>query len=59
MQAKLEAGGRVADLGCGHGASTMLMATAFPNATVHGSDYHDGSIAGAPAAPPRPVSATA
>src|SRR4051794_32428552 len=43
--AKLEAGARVADLGCGHGASTILMAQAFPNSTFVGSDYHAGSIA--------------
>ena len=35
----------VADVGCGHGASTILMAQAFPNSTFVGSDYHDGSIA--------------
>jgi ubiquinone/menaquinone biosynthesis C-methylase UbiE len=34
----------VADLGCGHGASTLLMADAFPNSTFVGSDYHSGSI---------------
>jgi SAM-dependent methyltransferase len=41
---KLERGARVADVGCGHGASTILMATAFPNSTFVGSDYHAGSI---------------
>jgi SAM-dependent methyltransferase len=41
---KLEAGGKVADLGCGHGSSTILMAQAFPNSTFVGSDYHEGSI---------------
>jgi 2-polyprenyl-3-methyl-5-hydroxy-6-metoxy-1,4-benzoquinol methylase len=41
---KLERGGRVADIGCGHGASTILMAQAFPNSTFVGSDYHEGSI---------------
>ncbi|MEQ3549369.1 class I SAM-dependent methyltransferase [Pseudonocardia nematodicida] len=40
----LERGGTVADVGCGYGASTVLMARAFPNATVTGSDYHGGSI---------------
>ena len=42
--AKLESGARVADLGCGHGASTMLLAQAYPKSTFHGSDYHEGSI---------------
>jgi SAM-dependent methyltransferase len=42
--AKLEAGALVADVGCGHGASTILMAQSFPNSTFVGSDYHDGSI---------------
>jgi SAM-dependent methyltransferase len=42
--AKLQRGARVADVGCGHGASTILMAGAFPNSTFVGSDYHDRSI---------------
>jgi len=42
--AKLERGAHVADVGCGYGASTILMAQAFPNSTFAGSDYHDGSI---------------
>ncbi len=41
---KLEAGAKVADVGCGHGASTILMAQAFLNSTFFGFDYHDGSI---------------
>jgi 2-polyprenyl-3-methyl-5-hydroxy-6-metoxy-1,4-benzoquinol methylase len=41
---KLERGALVADVGCGHGSSTILMARAFPNSTFVGSDYHDGSI---------------
>src|SRR4051795_2349590 len=42
--AKLEAGAHVADIGCGHGASTILMAQAYPNSTFVGTDYHEGSI---------------
>jgi 2-polyprenyl-3-methyl-5-hydroxy-6-metoxy-1,4-benzoquinol methylase len=42
--AKLERGALVADVGCGYGASTILMAQAFPNSTFAGSDYHNGSI---------------
>jgi SAM-dependent methyltransferase len=42
--AKLERGALVADVGCGYGASTILMAEAFPNSAFAGSDYHDGSI---------------
>src|SRR4051812_34111561 len=41
---RLEAGARVADIGCGHGASTILMAQAFPASTFAGSDYHEGSV---------------
>ena len=41
---KLQRGARVADVGCGHGASTILMAGAFPESTFVGSDYHAGSI---------------
>jgi SAM-dependent methyltransferase len=42
--AKLQSGATVADVGCGHGASTILMAQAFPASTFVGSDYHEGSI---------------
>jgi ubiquinone/menaquinone biosynthesis C-methylase UbiE len=42
--AKLENGARVADLGCGHGASTLLLASAYPKSAFQGSDYHQGSI---------------
>jgi SAM-dependent methyltransferase len=41
---RLERGARVADVGCGHGASTILMAGAFPRSAFVGSDYHVGSI---------------
>ena len=41
---KLEAGADVADVGCGHGASTILMAKAFPNSRFTGFDYHEASI---------------
>lgn len=41
---RLNAGGRVADIGCGHGASTLVMAEAFPNSRFTGFDYHDKSI---------------
>jgi hypothetical protein len=42
---KLKRGARVADVGCGHGASTILMAEAFPNSSFTGFDYHAPSIA--------------
>ena len=42
---RLEAGGSAADVGCGHGASTILMAQAFPAARFVGIDYHAESIA--------------
>lgn len=41
---KLEAGGKAADVGCGHGASTLLLAQAFPGSTFVGYDYHAPSI---------------
>jgi Methyltransferase domain/Rv2258c-like winged HTH domain len=41
---KLTAGAVVADVGCGHGASTLLMAEAFPQPTFRGTDAHGGSI---------------
>jgi SAM-dependent methyltransferase len=42
--AKLQKGARVADVGCGHGASTIIMAKAFPNSSFVGYDYHEPSI---------------
>ena len=47
LKEKLEAGGMVADVGCGKGASTLLIAKAFPNSRFFGFDYHDKSIEGA------------
>ncbi len=41
---KLRKGGRVADVGCGHGSSTVIMAQAYPNSTFAGFDYHAPSI---------------
>lgn len=53
VKAKLEAGASVADVGCGKGASTILMAQAFPNSRFYGFDYHPGSIQGAEASAKR------
>lgn len=44
VEAKLKAGAKVVDIGCGHGSSTVLMAQAFPNSTIHGVDFHAPSI---------------
>src|SRR6266446_2518929 len=44
VREKLEAGARVADVGCGKGASTLLMAKAFPKSHFFGFDYHDKSV---------------
>jgi SAM-dependent methyltransferase len=44
VKEKLEAGARVADVGCGKGASTLLLAKAFPNSQFFGFDYHRESI---------------
>lgn len=47
VSAKLDSGARVADIGCGKGASTILMAKAFPKSQFYGFDYHHKSIEGA------------
>lgn len=44
VEEKLKSGASVADVGCGHGASTILMASAYPNSQFIGFDYHDKSI---------------
>lgn len=44
VEAKLKSGAKVADVGCGHGSSTILMAQAYPKSTIHGIDFHAPSI---------------
>jgi SAM-dependent methyltransferase len=44
VQAKLKAGAQVADVGCGHGASTLIMAQAYSNSRFVGFDYHQPSV---------------
>ena len=44
VKSKLESGARVADVGCGKGASTILLAKAYPKSKFYGFDYHDKSI---------------
>jgi 2-polyprenyl-3-methyl-5-hydroxy-6-metoxy-1,4-benzoquinol methylase len=44
VEEKLRSGAKVADVGCGHGISTFLMAQAYPQSTFHGFDYHEASI---------------
>ncbi len=44
VQEKLESGGTIADIGCGHGSTSVLMAETFPNSKVFGYDIHGSSI---------------
>jgi len=44
VEAKLRQGVKVADIGCGHGASTIIMAKAYPKSQFAGFDYHEASI---------------
>jgi tRNA/tmRNA/rRNA uracil-C5-methylase (TrmA/RlmC/RlmD family) len=47
VDAKLQAGGKVADVDCGYGSSTILMAKHYPNSVIHGFDFHEPSIVAA------------
>ena len=49
VDAKLRKGAKVADVGCGHGASTIVMAQAYPSSTFTGFDYHEPSVVAASA----------
>ena len=53
VHAKLMSGARVADIGCGHGASTLILADAYPRSEIVGFDYHPASIEQARAAADR------
>jgi SAM-dependent methyltransferase len=53
VEDKLRAGARVADIGCGHGASTLVMARHYPNSEFVGFDYHEASIEAARSAADR------
>jgi hypothetical protein len=44
IEAKLQGGARVADIGCGHGASVIVMADSYPRSEVWGFDFHQPSI---------------
>ena len=44
VEEKLKNGGLIADIGCGLGSSSILMAERYPNSTVHGFDFHEPSI---------------
>ncbi len=45
VEARLKSGASVADVGCGHGASTLIMAAAYPKSNFVGFDYHEPSVA--------------
>lgn len=49
VEARLKSGAKVADVGCGHGTTTILMAQSYPNSTIYGIDLHAPSIAEAKA----------
>ena len=44
VEERLKAGAKIANIGCGHGSSSILMAQAFPKSTVYGFDFHESSI---------------
>lgn len=44
VEDKLKAGAKIADIGCGRGSSTILLAEAYPDSTVYGIDFHEPSI---------------
>ncbi|MGD9660262.1 MAG: class I SAM-dependent methyltransferase [Porticoccaceae bacterium] len=47
VEDKLKAGAKIGDIGCGHGSSSLLLASSYPNSEVHGFDFHAPSIAAA------------
>ena len=44
VEAALQSGGKIGDIGCGHGSSSILMAESYPNSSVHGFDFHPPSV---------------